>query len=218
MLDIKSKIDLASLLSSRICHDLISPVGALSNGIEILADECDDDMREQTIALLIHSATEATGRLQLLRLAFGGSTSLGGMIGMGDGEVALREYLTTTKVTLDWHPTVEALPKEAMKLLLNMALVATECIIRAGTLTIDAAVQPDGLRLVATASGDRIMVSDDIVAIFDGTADDEAINARSVPALLAVMLAEQLGGRVAWQRGNDQGLTIRVNLPGIAVS
>jgi histidine phosphotransferase ChpT len=218
MLDIKSKIDLASLLSSRICHDLISPVGALSNGIEILAEECDDDMRDQTIALLAHSANEATGRLQLLRLAFGGSTSLGGMIGMGDGEIALRDYFTSTKVTLDWQPAVDALPKQAMKLLLNMALVASECIIRVGTLGVQASNHPDGVRLAATASGDRILVSDDIAAIFDGTADDEAVNAKSVPALLAVMLAEELGGRIAWERSREQGLMIRANLPQMAVS
>jgi histidine phosphotransferase ChpT len=218
MLDLKARIDLASLLSSRICHDLISPVGALSNGIEILSEECDDDMRDQTIALLAHSATEATGRLQLLRLAFGGSTSLGGMIGLGDAETALKEYLTTTKVSLDWQAGVEALPKQAMKLLLNMALVATECIIRAGTLTVHAASQPDGVLLAATASGDRIMVSDDIAAIFDGTAADDAIDARSVPALLAVMLAEEIGGRIAWERGPNRELVIKAGLPQTAVS
>lgn len=218
MLDLKARIDLASLLSSRICHDLISPVGALSNGIEILSEECDDDMREQTIALLAHSANEATGRLQLLRLAFGGSSSLGGLVGIGDGETALKDYLTTTKVSLQWQAAVDALPKQAMKLLLNMALVATECIIRAGTLSVQASSQPDGLRLAATASGDRIMVSDDVAAIFDGTAGDDEIDARSVPALLAVMLAEDLGGRIAWERGGNQELVIKAMLPQMAVS
>ncbi|HKJ73115.1 MAG TPA: histidine phosphotransferase family protein, partial [Alphaproteobacteria bacterium] len=149
MLELKGKIDLASLLSSRICHDLISPVGALSNGIEILADECDDDMRDQTIALLAHSVNEATGRLQLLRLAFGGSSGLGEMIGLGDGEYAFREYLATTKVALDWRAEVEVLPKSAMKLLMNMALVATESIIRAGSVSVLASSSDSGVELGA---------------------------------------------------------------------
>jgi histidine phosphotransferase ChpT len=218
MLDLKGKIDLASLLSSRICHDLISPVGALSNGIEILTDDCDDDMRDQTIALLAHSVNEATGRLRLLRLAFGGSSSLGGMVGLGDGESALRDYLSTTKVALDWQPAIDALPKAAMKLLLNLALVATESIIRAGTLVVQATIVPEGLRLGATAVGDRILVSDDIVGIFDGTATEEAVDARSVPAALAVLLAGDLGGRITWERGGSQEFMITANLPKMAVS
>lgn len=218
MLDLKDKIDLASLLSSRICHDLISPVGALSNGIEILAEECDDDMRDQTIALLAHSVNEATGRLRLLRLAFGGSSSLGGMVGIGDGESALRDYLSTTKVVLDWQPDIESLPKPAMKLLLNLALVATESIIRAGTLVMQAAVVSDGVRLGATAVGDRILVSDNVRAIFDGAATEDTVDAKSVPAALAVLLADDLGGRITWERGAGDEFVIQANLPKMAVS
>ena len=216
MLEIKSKIDLASLLSSRICHDLISPVGALSNGIEILAEECDDEMRDQTIALLAHSVNEATGRLQLLRLAFGGSSSLGGVVSVGDGEHAIREYLGATKITLDWQMQLDALPKSAMKLLMNMALVASESIIRAGTLTVQAAPSADGVKLAATASGDRILVSDDVAAIFGGTATEDSVDAKSVPAVLAIMLADELGGRVACQRGHENEFVILADLPQMA--
>ncbi len=218
MLEIKGKIDLASLLSSRICHDLISPVGALSNGIEILAEEVDDEMRDQTIALLTHSVNEATGRLQFLRLAFGGSSSLGGVISVGDGEFALREFLANSKVTLDWNAEIDALTKPAMKLLMNMALVATECIIRAGTLTIQAANTADGVMLAATASGDRILVSDDIAAIFDGTATEDSVDAKSVPAALAVILADEIGGRIACRRGGGNELMIVADLPRMAIS
>ena len=218
MLEIKGKIDLAALLSSRICHDLISPVGALSNGIEILAEEVDDEMRDQTIALLTHSVNEATGRLQMLRLAFGGSTSLGGVINVGDGEHAFREYLATSKVTLDWRTELEALPKPAMKLLMNLALVAAESIIRAGTLTVQAAASPGGVQLTATASGDRILVSDDVSAIFGGTATEESVDAKSVPAVLAMMLADELGGRIACQRGHSNEFVILAELPQMAIS
>ena len=213
MLEIKGKIDLASLLSSRICHDLISPVGALSNGIEILAEEVDDEMRDQTIALLAHSVNEATGRLQMLRLAFGGSTSIGGDISTGDGEHAFREYLATSKVTLDWRTELDALPKRAMKLLMNMALVASESIIRAGTVTVQAAGSPSGVQLAATASGDRILVSDDITAILGGTATEESVDAKSVPAVLAIVLADELGGRIACQRGQNNEFIILAELP-----
>jgi histidine phosphotransferase ChpT len=216
MLEIKSKIDLASLLSSRICHDLISPVGALSNGIEILAEECDDEMRDQTIALLAHSVNEATGRLQLLRLAFGGSSSLGGVVSVGDGEHAIREYLGATKVALDWRMQLDALPKSAMKLLMNMALVASEAIIRAGTLTVQAVPSESGVQLAATASGERILVSDDIAAILDGSASEDSIDAKSVPAVLAIMLADELGGRVAGHRGQNNEFMILAELPQMA--
>ena len=218
MLELKGKIDLASLLSSRICHDLISPVGALSNGIEILADECDDDMRDQTIALLAHSVNEATGRLQLLRLAFGGSSGLGEMIGLGDGEYAFREYLATTKVALDWRAEVEVLPKSAMKLLMNMGLVATESIIRAGSVSVLASSSDSGVELGAMASGDRIMVSDDVLAIFNGTATPDSVDAKSAPAALAVMLADELGGRIICERGPNNEFTISAALPQKAVS
>ena len=64
-------MDLAALLCSRVCHDVISPVGAIVNGLEVLEDEDDPSMRDVALELIKKSARSASARLQFCRLAFG---------------------------------------------------------------------------------------------------------------------------------------------------
>src|SRR5208283_1084413 len=79
-------LDLAALLSSRVCHDVISPVGAIINGLEVLEDEKDAEMRGHALDLIKSSASEASSRLQFCRLAFGAAGSKGAAIDTGDAE------------------------------------------------------------------------------------------------------------------------------------
>ena len=72
-----TRIDLASLLCSRLCHDLLSPVGALSNGLELLSSEDDPEMRDRCVELLEQSATISTNKLKFFRLAFGAAGGFG---------------------------------------------------------------------------------------------------------------------------------------------
>ncbi|MFL5165493.1 MAG: histidine phosphotransferase, partial [Microvirga sp.] len=96
-------LDLAALLCSRVCHDVISPVGAIVNGLEVLEDENEASMREFALDLIRKSARQASARLQFARLAFGAAGSAGASIDLGDAEQVTKGMFTDDKVALSWE-------------------------------------------------------------------------------------------------------------------
>src|SRR5271170_2489576 len=97
-------MDLAALLCSRVCHDVISPVGAIVNGLEVLEDEKEPEMREVALELIKKSAASASARLQFCRLAFGAAGSVGASVDTGDAESVTRGLITNDRTTLVWNP------------------------------------------------------------------------------------------------------------------
>src|ERR1700757_2819192 len=123
-------LDLAALLCSRVCHDLISPVGAIVNGIEVMEEDKDEETKAFALDLIKKSARVASAKLQFCRLAFGAAGSAGAQIDLGDAEKAARGLLEDGKITLVWNLARELLPKNRVKLLLNMLLIAVGTIPR----------------------------------------------------------------------------------------
>src|SRR4030095_12059875 len=118
-------VELARLLCSRLCHDLLSPVGALNNGIELLADEQDPEMRERCLELLAESARASANKLKFFRLAFGAAGGLGDEIDTREAKAALEGlYGVEKRIELGWMVAGDRLPKGAVKLLLNLAMIA----------------------------------------------------------------------------------------------
>ena len=118
-------VDLASLLCSRLCHDLMSPVGALNNGIELLADEQDPEMRDKCLELLADSARASANKLKFFRLAFGAGGGFGDEIDTREAQAALEGRVRARRrIELGWMVGDDKLPKGAIKLLLNLALIA----------------------------------------------------------------------------------------------
>src|SRR6202167_4913397 len=117
-------VDLAALLCSRVCHDVISPVGAIVNGLEVLEDEKDGEMREVALELIKKSAASASARLQFCRLAFGAAGSLGASIDTGDAENVTRGLINNDRTKLVWNATRQYAPKNKVKLVLNLCLIA----------------------------------------------------------------------------------------------
>src|SRR5436189_6061223 len=113
-------IDLASLLCSRLCHDLLSPIGALNNGIELLADETDPEMRERCMELLAESARASANKLKFFRLAFGAAGGFGELVSTDEARAAIEGlHGPDGKVKVTWMVGADALPKVAIKVLLN---------------------------------------------------------------------------------------------------
>ena len=112
-------LDLAALLCSRVCHDVISPVGAIVNGLEVLEDEQDAEMRSFALELIKKSARTASARLQFCRLAFGAAGSAGAAIDTGDAEQVARGLLCDERTKLEWHATRVLMPKNKVKLALK---------------------------------------------------------------------------------------------------
>jgi histidine phosphotransferase ChpT len=147
-------LDLAALLCSRVCHDLISPVGAIVNGLEVLEENKDEETKTFALDLIKKSAGQASAKLQFCRLAFGAAGSAGAQIELGDAEKAARGMIEDGKITIVWNLQRELVPKNRAKLLLNMLVVAVGAVPRGGTLTVDAV--GTGYRVTATGLNARL--------------------------------------------------------------
>jgi histidine phosphotransferase ChpT len=151
-------LELAAQLCSRVCHDLISPVGAIVNGLEVLDDNPKPEDREFALDLIRKSAKTASARLQFCRLAFGAAGSSGAQIDLGDAQAMSRGHIEDGKTSITWNLPRLLLPKNRVKLLLNMMVIAQQTIPRGGVLMVDAIGEGDsmGFRVAATGLNARL--------------------------------------------------------------
>ena len=207
-------IDLASLMCSRLCHDLLSPVGALNNGIELLADETDPDMRERCMELLAESARASANKLKFFRLAFGAGGGFGEEIDTREARVALEGLYGAEKgIELGWMVPQDKMAKGAVKLLLNLAMIAGDGLVRGGRLDIGAENAGDGLEMVIRAEGPRILI-DPVIRDTVVTGGNGQVESRAAGAWLAHSLAQEAGGSIQISPPEAEALLIGVTLPG----
>src|SRR4051795_1066748 len=185
-------IELAALLCSRVCHDLISPVGAIVNGLEVLDDNPKPDDKEFALDLIRKSARTASARLQFCRLAFGAAGSAGAQIDVGDAEVMARGHLEDDRTKIAWNLPRELLPKNKVKLLLNMMVIAQQTIPRGGVLTVDAigAGETGGFRVAATGLNARLPQN---IADMLSNGPTGAVDAHAVQPYYTRLLAQACG-------------------------
>ncbi|HVZ52867.1 MAG TPA: histidine phosphotransferase family protein [Pseudolabrys sp.] len=182
-------LDLAALLCSRVCHDLISPVGAIVNGLEVLAEEKDEETQAFALDLIKKSATTASAKLQFCRIAFGAAGSAGAQIDTGDAEKISRGFLEDDKTKLTWNLARAYLPKNRVKLLLNMLLIAGQAIPRGGQLTIDPIGEGETMGFKVTATG-TIAKLPPTAPLLSGEAGEEALDAHRIQPFYAGLLAQ----------------------------
>jgi len=199
-----SSTDLAALLCSRLCHDLTSPVSALGNGLELLASEEDPDMRQHCLDLIGRSAQASAAKLRFFRLAFGAAGSFGEEVPMQEPHDVLAALAGQEgKVSLEWAVEAEALPKNAVKVLLNLAAIGMDALVRGGTLAVGAERGEGATEIVIRASGPRIAFSQDMSAALEGSLGEHERAARTAPAVLVRLLAEEQGGDVQFALSGD---------------
>jgi len=207
-------VDLASLLCSRLCHDLMSPVGALNNGIELLADEHDPDMREKCLELLADSARASANKLKFFRLAFGAGGGFGEEIDTSEAHAALQGVFgAERRIELGWMVEGGKLPKGAVKLLLNVALLAGDALVRGGKLDVGAESSDDAIELVIRGEGPRILLDPALRETLAKGSSDNAVEPRAAGAWLAHALAAEAGGTIRLSDPSDEVLLIGVSLP-----
>jgi len=209
-------VDFASLLCSRLCHDLMSPVGALNNGIELLADENDPEMRDRCMELLADSARATANKLKFFRLAFGAAGGFGDAIDAREAKVALEGLFGAERRTeLGWMVGEDKLSKGAMKLLLNLALLAGDALVRGGRLDVGAERTGVGLELAIRAEGPRIMLDPSLKDVLvNGLSGEEHVEPRAAGAWLAHSLAAEAGGEIRLMEPSPEVLVIGALLPG----
>jgi histidine phosphotransferase ChpT len=207
-------VDLASLLCSRLCHDLLSPVGALNNGLELMADEQDPDMRERCLELLNESARASASKLKFFRLAFGAAGGFGDQIDTREARAALEGLFgADRRVELGWMVADDELPKGAVKLLLNLALIAGDALVRGGRLDVGAEKSGAGLELVIRAEGPRILLDPTLRETIGKGSIDGNVEPRAAGAWLAHELAAQAKADIRLSDPADDVLLIGVTLP-----
>ena len=186
-------LDLAALLCSRVCHDLISPVGAIVNGLEVLEEEKDESTKEFALDLIKRSAATASAKLQFCRIAFGAAGSAGAQIDLGDAEKIARGFLEDDKTKIDWNLPRALLAKNRVKLLLNMLVIAGQAIPRGGKVTVDPIGAGDNLGFKVSAAGTNAKIPPAVPPLLTGELGGETVDAHRIQPFYAGLLARACG-------------------------
>ncbi|GGD57715.1 histidine phosphotransferase [Erythrobacter arachoides] len=208
-----TSIDLAALLCSRLCHDMLSPVGALNNGLELLADERDPEMRQRCLELLEQSARTSASKLKFFRLAYGAAGGFGEMVPAEEPREVLQSLIANDeRVTLDWAVGEQSLPKPAVKVLLNLASIGLDALVRGGTLSIGAERSRGATEIAIRSAGPRIAFDGKIGLALSGDLDPAELSGKTAPAHMIRQLASELGGGVQYAQ-SDGALVLGAVLP-----
>jgi histidine phosphotransferase ChpT len=187
-----SDLELAALISSRICHDVINPVGAIANGLEMLDEEQDQAMRDQAMALIRKSAYQASAKLQFARLAFGAAGSAGAEIDLRDAERVARDFVQGPKHTLSWEGPPATLPKNKVKLLLNLVALAVAALPRGGAVSVRITGEVPQVSFAVIAAGEPARLPEHVASLLAGV-NGLALDAHSIQPYYAGRVAAAAG-------------------------
>jgi histidine phosphotransferase ChpT len=190
-------LDLAALLCSRVCHDLISPVGAIVNGLEVMEDDNDQETKAFAMDLIKKSVKQASAKLQFCRIAFGAAGSAGAQIDLGDAEKVARGFLEDEKTKIDWNLPRLLMAKNRVKLLLNMLLIAGQSIPRGGKLIVDPVGEGESMGFKISATGGYAKVPQAVPELLAGGSHDGSVDAHAVQPYYTGLLAKDCGLTVA---------------------
>lgn len=206
--------EFASLLCSRLCHDLLSPVGALNNGIELLADEHDPEMRARCLDLLAESARASANKLKFFRLAFGAAGGFADVVDTREAKAAIDGLFGGDgRIKLGWMVEEPTMSKAALKVLLNVALIAGDALVRGGSLDVGAEKHEQGLDIVVRAEGNRIVLDPELKQTLIGATSEDEVAPRAAAAWLAHLLVVEGGGQIQVSDDAEGMLLIGASLP-----
>jgi histidine phosphotransferase ChpT len=199
-------LDLAALVASRVCHDVISPVGAIVNGLELMEDGADAATTELALDLIRKSARTASARLQFCRIAFGAAGSAGSAIDTRDAQQVATNFLNDDRTTVDWHIPPAFLPKNRVKLLLNLLLLAAGAIPRGGTIKVEMTGEGDTAGFAIDVTGLNARVPPHAVELLAGIPSNEqgTIDAHAIQPYYAGLLARAAGMSVRIEKIDDR--------------
>jgi histidine phosphotransferase ChpT len=190
-----SDLDFAALLVSRVCHDLVSPVGAVVNGLEVLEEERDPGLRADALKLVTSSAAQAAARLQFARIAYGAAGSAGAELDMSEVGRMVCGLLKGGKADISWEAPAVNWPKDWAKLLMNAALLAADSLQRGGRVRVTTAAAASAPSFAIRADGQGARVLDEVAKALHGETDGP-LDGRSIQAFLTHRLARLLDARL----------------------
>lgn len=192
-MSVPEPLDLAALLCSRVCHDLISPVGAIVNGLEVLEESKDEETRRFALELITKSSRTASAKLQFCRIAFGAAGSAGAQIDLGDAETISRGFLEDEKTKLAWNLPRALLAKNRVKLLLNMLVISGQVIPRGGSITVDPVGAGETMGFRIKIAGTNAKIPATIPPLIAGQSGNDPINAHAIQPFYTGLLARACG-------------------------
>ncbi len=195
------ELELAALLCSRVCHDVISPVGAIINGLEVLDEGDDEEMSGFAMDLIRKSASQASAKLQFARLAFGAAGSAGASIDLAEAVEVAKRFANDDKTTLNWEAIPVAMPKDYVKIALNMVLVAISVIPRGGVIDVDVQNSHEVPTFIFNCSGMKARIADGIRELMSGDIGETSMDARAVQPYYLGLVAQRAG--IAMQLSQD---------------
>ncbi len=199
-----SDLELAALVASRICHDIINPVSAISNGLEMLSEDPDEGMRAASMDLIRNSAAQASAKLQFARLAFGAAGPAGAAMDTRDAEKAARAFVECSqKHALEWQGPALILPKNKVKLLLNLVALGVAALPRGGTVRVNVSGEGETAAFTVTATGKAAKLNEATLALLGGEVPPE-IDSHAIQPYYAARLAASAGLSLGVQAGEDE--------------
>lgn len=188
--------NLAALLCARICHDLVSPVGALSAALEVFSDDDNMDMRDDALELIKLSAGQASAKLQFLRLAFGAGGSAPGIIGSDELKKLSLGVFEDGKVNINWDVEADGLDKPSARILLNLVMLGMQTIPRGGEMVVKAVRETTNTRMDVICTGMKARLDPTVVKTLAGGAPEDGFDGRSIQPFYTGMIARENGGEV----------------------
>ena len=182
-----TEIEFSALMVSRVCHDLVGPLGAVVNGLEVLEDERDASMREDALKLVASSANQALARIQFMRSAFGAAGSAGAELDLQEVGRLISGLLEGGKTKLEWNVPAAYWGKDWAKLLMNATLLGADCLPRGGVVRVEATENPPAFKI--HASGTHIRLAEDVEKSIRGEQTDGALDARGIQPFLTYRLS-----------------------------
>jgi len=204
--------DLASLISSRICHDLISPIGALNTAIEVLDDTESKEMHEDALKLIKLAASEASAKLSYLRIALGTNSTSKGVMNLDKLKLITENMFNTEKFSFNWDVSEIKLEKSIARILLNILMLSIQSIPRGGKVTIKIEEKSDKLKLVTSANGIKSRLDKQTEDAFKGIIPSEEIDGRVIQSFFTGVLIDDLNGRIEAFK-TDGNVIFNVTIP-----
>ncbi len=199
-------LTLSSLLASRLCHDLINPVGALSAGLEILDEEQDAEMRAEALKLIRNSTEKSIALLSFARMAFGSGGAHGMDIDLSEAKMVTQAVYAHFKADLEWRLPAGMAAKSYTKAVMNIALLAADCVPRAGSKVI---VQGDMSRVLVIAEGPKAKIKPELRTALGRDATD--LEPKQTPAFISALILSETGGSVACEEVSDERVEFSLN-------
>jgi histidine phosphotransferase ChpT len=184
-----TEIEFSALMVSRVCHDLVGPLGAVINGLEVLEDERDAAMREEALKLVTSSANQALARIQFMRIAFGAAGSAGAELDLGEVGRLIAGLLEGSKVKLEWNVPQVYWAKDWAKLLMNAALLGADSLPRGGLVVVDAGADATMPTFKIRATGLNARVTEEVEKSIRGESEPGSLDARGIQPFLTHRLS-----------------------------